>query len=340
MTTGCVANAVPPVDALGCVVNASFAAAPTVIVELAVAEVRPVSAAVNVYVPARSILQPTNVATPATAGSGFALVQVRVAGPAGIDNVTELVSVVTVLPPRSCTFTIGWVAKATPPVEPLGGVVNATFAAAPTETVNEYSRLPSIRCRSRSTCRCSPGRSCNPRTSPHRPPHPADCWCRPRVAGRRRERQGHRTGAADDRVATGVLHPHDRLGREGRAAECSGGLGREADLRGRADRDRERRAHGRGQRTIRSPSACTCREQVDVATRERRHTGDGSPRGSVVQAKVPGRSRERQRHTCSCRCRRCCRRRPAPYDRLGTQGVAAVSSPGCVVKPASPPRRP
>ena len=137
MTMGCVGKTVPPVEALGCVVNASFDAAPTVITEVAVAEVKPVSAAVSVYVPATSILHAVNVATPATAGSGVTFVHVKVAGPAGIDRVTELVFPTTVLPPRSCTFTIGCVENTVPPLEPLGGVVNATFAAGPTATVNE-----------------------------------------------------------------------------------------------------------------------------------------------------------------------------------------------------------
>ena len=63
--------------------NASFAAAPTLIEndELVAAASEP-SVAVSVYVPALSIAQPANVATPADAALGFA-VHVNVA-PAGV----------------------------------------------------------------------------------------------------------------------------------------------------------------------------------------------------------------------------------------------------------------
>jgi hypothetical protein len=138
-TTGCVAKATLLAASLGCVVNATFVAEPTVIAtDELVARVRPGSVAVNVYVPARSILQPTNVATPETAVNGFALVHVSSA-PAGvvIANVTAVMLLVTVLPPASWIATTGWVPKAVPPVDALGEVVNASFAAAPTVIVNE-----------------------------------------------------------------------------------------------------------------------------------------------------------------------------------------------------------
>jgi hypothetical protein len=49
VTTGCVASTVPPVALLGLVVNASFAAAPTVMLNVAlVAPVNPVAEAVSV----------------------------------------------------------------------------------------------------------------------------------------------------------------------------------------------------------------------------------------------------------------------------------------------------
>ena len=59
---------------------------------LLVAKVNAPSAACNVYVPARSMLQPVKAATPATAGRGVAFVQASTA-PAGVltVNVTELV---------------------------------------------------------------------------------------------------------------------------------------------------------------------------------------------------------------------------------------------------------
>src|SRR2546430_9343172 len=87
--------------------------------------------------PALSMLQPEKVATPATAARGFGA-QTRFA-PAGvvIESVTELVLVVTVLPPASCRATTGCVAKAAPPALPTGWVVNASCDAAPTAFVND-----------------------------------------------------------------------------------------------------------------------------------------------------------------------------------------------------------
>ena len=73
------------------------------------AEVNAPSVAVNVYVPGRSMLQPANAATPATAAFGFA-VHANVAPPALVSaNVTELVSLTIVLPDESCTVTDGCV---------------------------------------------------------------------------------------------------------------------------------------------------------------------------------------------------------------------------------------
>lgn len=51
-------------------------------------------------------------------------------------TVTVDVSVVTVFPPASCTVTTGCVDNADPPVPFPGSVVNASFAAAPTVTLN------------------------------------------------------------------------------------------------------------------------------------------------------------------------------------------------------------
>ena len=70
-----------------------------------------------------------------TADFVLPVVHASVAEPGTVSaNSTELPSVVTVLPPASCTLTTGWTANATPPVEPvgLGCVVKASFAAAPT----------------------------------------------------------------------------------------------------------------------------------------------------------------------------------------------------------------
>ena len=130
-TIGCAVNAAPPGDAFGEVVKPIVAAVPTEIVKLRlVAGVSGPSSACTEYVPARSIRQPVNVATPFTAGSGVVFVQLRSA-PAGvvIVSVTPLASAVTVLPATSSIVTTGCVPKAMPPVEELGEVVNASFVA-------------------------------------------------------------------------------------------------------------------------------------------------------------------------------------------------------------------
>ena len=87
--------------------------------------------------PTLSILQPANVATPATAVTGL-VVQVSVPDPGfvPIARVTLEVSLVTVLPAASCTVTTGWVDHAVPPVPPVVCVVNASFAGAPAVMLN------------------------------------------------------------------------------------------------------------------------------------------------------------------------------------------------------------
>ena len=140
VTVGWRANGVPcGVERLGWVENTMCAAAPTVTFNgLLVAAVGPVvTVASSVYVVAlaRSILHPRNVATPAAGVRGFALVHVS-AAPAGFDgcvivNVTGLALPTTVLPPASCTATLGWVPKATPPVELLGCAMKPSLAGAP-----------------------------------------------------------------------------------------------------------------------------------------------------------------------------------------------------------------
>src|ERR1700730_13208016 len=81
------------------------------------------------------MLHPANAATPATAAFGFA-VHVNVA-PAGVvmANNTLLVFPTIVLPPASCTATIGWVPNAAAPVAPTGWVVKPTLTAVPTVIV-------------------------------------------------------------------------------------------------------------------------------------------------------------------------------------------------------------
>ncbi len=132
VTTGWAANAVPAtVDAEGCVVNATLAAAAAVIVKLLLAAwASAPSVAVRVYVPAVLTLQPANVATPATAVRGL-VVQLTLVPPPVTARVTALVSPVTVLPYVSWTVTTGWAANAVPAtVDAEGCVVNATLAAA------------------------------------------------------------------------------------------------------------------------------------------------------------------------------------------------------------------
>ena len=122
-TVGCVPNATPPVEPLGCCVNANFAADPTVIVKLLlVAAVSDPSVAVSVYpVPALSILQPAKPATPLLAANGLVVhdnVAPLVPVPPVIANVTLLLLVVITFPAASSTATVGCVPNATPPVEP------------------------------------------------------------------------------------------------------------------------------------------------------------------------------------------------------------------------------
>ena len=132
VTTGWVPKSAPPVELEGFVVKTSLLAGPTVIVRLVLtALVSPLAAAVSVYVPGLSILQPAKVATPETAALGFA-VQVRVA-PAGVVmvSVTEALLEVTVLPRPSWMATAGCVPKAIPPVELEGFVVKPSLVAVP-----------------------------------------------------------------------------------------------------------------------------------------------------------------------------------------------------------------
>jgi hypothetical protein len=69
------------------------------------------------------MLQPPNVATPATAGFGFNVQPKTELPGVVIASSTELVLVVTVFPTASCTVTTGWVANAVPPPAPTGSVV-------------------------------------------------------------------------------------------------------------------------------------------------------------------------------------------------------------------------
>ncbi len=114
----------------GTAVKISRDAGPTAIVnDVLVAEVRPVDWAVNVYVPARSIEQPENVAVPDTALTGFET-QVRVAAP-GLVSTRVTGAVLVVEPPTDPWMaTTGCTEKVAPPV-PLDGLArNTSFLGA------------------------------------------------------------------------------------------------------------------------------------------------------------------------------------------------------------------
>ena len=135
-TMGCKAKPVLTAVSDGERVKPSLTAGPTEIVRLELtALLSPLETAVSVYVPALSMAQPSKLATPATASTGFS-VQVSTA-PAGVVilRFTEAVLAVTVLPPASWTVTTGWVGKGMPPVELEGLVVKASLVAGPTEIV-------------------------------------------------------------------------------------------------------------------------------------------------------------------------------------------------------------
>jgi hypothetical protein len=127
----------PAAVVLGWTVKATLAAVPAeTVIEVLVADVSPVAAAVNVYVPVRLRLQPANVATPDEAASGF-VVQLSVPGPLATDRVTEAELVVTTLLFASSMETTGCCEKAVPPVAvELGSVVKITCVAVPGVMLN------------------------------------------------------------------------------------------------------------------------------------------------------------------------------------------------------------
>ena len=118
VTTGWVANGVPPAPPLGCVEKdrpASPAAA--TVKDALVADDSPAAVAVSVYVPGALTEQPVNFAVPAAVFVGL---QVRVA-PDGPDALSVMAAVLpaTVLPFSSTTATTGWTAM--PPLAPATG---------------------------------------------------------------------------------------------------------------------------------------------------------------------------------------------------------------------------
>jgi len=106
-------------------------------IDALIASVREGSLAVNVNVPAPSMLQPVKVATPETVVREFEVAHESAASPSAggvATRVTTLEPAVTTLPPASSTVTTGCVPNATPNTAPLGWVVKANFAPTPTET--------------------------------------------------------------------------------------------------------------------------------------------------------------------------------------------------------------
>src|SRR5262249_31787482 len=101
----------------------------------------------SVYpVPALSILQPANDATPAVRVSGF-VVHDSAAPPVPVPDVidsviTELLVLVTLLPPASSDATSSRVGSATPPVERAGSWVNTRCVPAPTVMSNKLLVAP------------------------------------------------------------------------------------------------------------------------------------------------------------------------------------------------------
>ena len=99
--------------------------------------------------PALSILQLLKLMTPLLS-AWVQAERVPLEGLVPIVRVTVEESLVTVLPPASWTVSLGWVVKALPPVAPAGCCVKASFAAAPTVTLNADESpavsTPSVAC--------------------------------------------------------------------------------------------------------------------------------------------------------------------------------------------------
>ena len=140
-TTGCTGHAVPPVPPPGCVSNTSRAAGPVTTLNgglTASVAPPPASVAVTSYaVPARSMVQPENVASPEALVRVVPPLQVNVP-PASFRVRARVITsplVVTVLPPASWSATTGWVAHGRPPVPPPGCAVKPSLTGGPALTV-------------------------------------------------------------------------------------------------------------------------------------------------------------------------------------------------------------
>src|SRR5438552_7412309 len=116
---------------------------PTTLNALLVAPVRPVADAVSVYpVPAVLMLRLEKVATPLTAATVVVPERVPLAGLVPIASVMLVVAVVTVLPWESWTANCSAGVIAAPAAALLGCTVKASFAAAPTLTLNAVLVAP------------------------------------------------------------------------------------------------------------------------------------------------------------------------------------------------------
>src|SRR2546427_454408 len=135
-TATCTAGviAAPAAALLGCTVKASFAAAPTLMLNaVLVAPVRPVADAASVQpVPGLLMLRFAKVATPLTAATVGVPARVPLAGLVPIATVMLVVAVVTVLPWASWTATCTAGVIAAPAAALLGCTVKTSFAAGPT----------------------------------------------------------------------------------------------------------------------------------------------------------------------------------------------------------------
>ena len=132
VATGWVVSAMPPVEAIGCVVKTTLVAGPATMNAALIADVSPVAAPVSLNDPCvpSVMAQPENAATPDVAARG-SCVQASEPVPVEIVSVTDALLEGTTLPAASSTETTGWVLSSTPPVEFVGCVVMMSFVALP-----------------------------------------------------------------------------------------------------------------------------------------------------------------------------------------------------------------
>src|SRR5205809_860195 len=145
-TATCTAGviAAPAAALLGCTVKASFAAAPTLMLNaVLVAPVRPVADAFSASpIPALSILSLHDAPPILTAATVVVPARVPLAGLVPIATVMLVVAVVTVLPWASWTAACTAGVIAAPAAAVLGCTVKASFAAAPTPMLNALLVAP------------------------------------------------------------------------------------------------------------------------------------------------------------------------------------------------------